>query len=145
MRYAIVLVLCALISCSQARQFDVEERWATERVLKTPESILYDEARDVLYVSNINGSPMGKDGNGFISKLSTGGEILDLEWVTGLNAPKGAGIAGGTLYVTDIDELVEIDIEAGVVVQRYAAPGAIFLNDLAVDRKGNVYISDSSE
>ncbi|HUV35351.1 MAG TPA: SMP-30/gluconolactonase/LRE family protein [Patescibacteria group bacterium] len=145
MRYTLILVMVLLISCSQAQQIVLQEHWATERVMKTPESILYDTERDVLYVSNINGSPMGKDQNGFISKLSTGGEILELEWVTGLNAPKGAGIAGGTLYVTDIDELVAIDIDAGTIIRRYPAPGAVFLNDVAVDGSGNVYISDSSK
>ncbi len=145
MRYAILLVLILLISCSQAQQVVVQERWSTDRIMKVPESILYDDEREVLYVSNINGSPMGKDGNGFISKLSTDGEILELEWVTGLNAPKGAGIADGTLYVTDIDELVAIDIASGAVIQRYPAPGAVFLNDVAVDGSGNVYISDSSK
>lgn len=145
MRYTILLVAVLLISCSQAQQFVVQERWATDQVMKTPESILYDGERDVLYVSNIDGSPLGKDGNGFISKLSTSGQILELEWVTGLNAPKGAGIAGGVLYVADIDELVAIDITSGTVVERYPAPGAVFLNDVAVDGAGNVYISDSSK
>jgi sugar lactone lactonase YvrE len=145
MRYSTVIALILLLSCSRTRQFSVEERWATDRVMKTPESVLYDEERDLLYVSNINGSPLGKDGNGFISKLATDGTVIELEWVTGLNAPKGAGIADATLYVTDIDELVAVDIRSGDVVGRYPAPGSIFLNDVAVDREGRVYISDSSK
>lgn len=145
MKRALPLLPLVLVFCSRAHEVTVTERWATERIMKTPESVLYDDERGVLYVSNINGSPVGKDGNGFISKLSIGGEILDLEWVTGLNAPKGAGRVDDTLYVTDIDELVAIDISSGNIIDRYPAPGAIFLNDVAVDGAGTVYISDSSE
>jgi sugar lactone lactonase YvrE len=145
MRYVIVSVVVIICCCSQVRQYTAEERWATDRIMKTPESVLYDVERNVLYVSNINGSPMGKDGNGFISRLSTNGDILTLEWVSGLNAPKGAAIVGNAMFVSDIDELVEIDIESGGVVERYPVQGFIFLNDVAADDSGNVYISDSSE
>lgn len=122
----------------------LEKHWATERKLKTPESVTYDAARDVLYISNINGKPTVKDGNGFISRVTLEGVIEDLHWIKGLNAPKGSGISGDRLYVTDIDELVEIDIEKGRVMKKYPVPGAIFLNDVAVDDSGSVYISDSS-
>ncbi len=145
MRYFIVTVILIICCCSQTQRYRAEERWATDRVMKTPESILYDAERNVLYVSNINGSPLGKDGNGFISRLSTSGDILTLEWVTGLNAPKGAAIVGNAMFVSDIDELVEIDIETGGVVERRPVWGSIFLNDVAADESGNVYISDSSE
>lgn len=145
MRYAFVSIIVIICCCSQAQQYTAEERWKTERIMKTPESVVYDVERDVLYISNINGSPMGKDGNGFISRLSKDGDILTLEWVTGLNAPKGAAIVGNTMFVSDIDELVAIDIESGGVVERYPVQGSIFLNDVAADDSGNVYISDSSK
>src|SRR6185436_1498612 len=35
--------------------------------MKTPESVRYDAELDVFYVSNINGNPSQKDGNGFIT------------------------------------------------------------------------------
>jgi len=108
-----------------------------------PESALYDSARDVIYVSNVNGEAVAKDGNGFISKIATDGEILEMEWVGELNAPKGQAIFGDMLYVSDIDELVEIDIKAGEVKNRYLAEGSVLLNDVAVDKAGNVYVSDT--
>ena len=46
-----------------------------------------------------------KDKNEFISKVSpSNGSIIDLNWVTGLNAPKGIAISndGSKLYVSDI-------------------------------------------
>ena len=36
--------------------------------------------------------------------------MVSAKWVTGLNAPKGIRSLGGTLWVTDIDEVVSIDI-----------------------------------
>jgi sugar lactone lactonase YvrE len=110
--------------------------------LQTPESVHHDPGRDVLYVSNINGEPTGRDGNGYISRVSPEGEMLEREWVTGLDAPKGLVSDGATLYVSDIDRLVAIDIEAGEISGTWPAEGAVFLNDTAVAEDGRVYVSD---
>ena len=91
------------------------------------------------------GQPGERDGEGFISRLSIEGEVRKLRWITGLNAPKGMAVYGDRLYVSDIDELAVIDIRTDSVVERHPAEGAIFLNDVAVDAKRNVYISDSSK
>ncbi len=120
----------------------LEEVWSTDTVFRTPESVLFDEERDLLYVSNINGNPDEKNSNGFISKLSLDGEVIDLEWVTGLHAPKGMGILNGSLFVTDIDELVEIDIENSTIKNRYAVEGSAFLNDITI-ADDVVYFSES--
>lgn len=109
---------------------------------KNPESALFDPDAGILYVSNVNGEPTGKDGNGFISKVTPDGKVTAMEWVTGLNAPKGLAKVGGKLYVSDIDKLAEIDIASGQIVKRYEAKDAKFLNDVAADQTGNVYVSD---
>ncbi len=115
--------------------------WTLEG-LEAPESAYFDEARDVLYVSNVNGEPMDKDGNGYIARVSLNGEMLEAQWVTGLDAPKGLVSDGATLYVSDIDRLVAIDIESGEISGTWPAEGAIFLNDTAIDKVGRVYVSD---
>jgi len=107
-----------------------------------PESAIMDAKNNVLYVSNINGKPTDKDGNGFISKVSPDGKILKLKWIEGLNAPKGLAIYGGKLYAADIDDLVEIDIATGKK-KSYHAEGATFLNDVAADKDGNIYVSNT--
>src|SRR5687768_14246347 len=84
-------------------------KWETETKLTTCESVIYDKERDVLYVSNIDGNPEAKDGNGFISKVSLDGKVTEEKWVKGIDAPKGLGLANGKLYVTDIDRVHEID------------------------------------
>jgi outer membrane protein assembly factor BamB len=120
---------------ASTRQPSLEQVWATEQVLDVPESVFYNPDDQTLYVSNIVGEPNGKDGKGFISKLSLQGEVVDREWATGLNAPKGMAMMNGTLYVTDVDELVALDSN-GKVSKRYPVQGAKFLNDpVAADNK----------
>jgi DNA-binding beta-propeller fold protein YncE len=111
--------------------------------LASPESVALGPDGRTLYVANVGGEGEAKDGNGFISRVSTNGKMLQRQWVTGLDAPKGAAVAGGKLYVSDIDRLVEIDIAAGKVTARYPAPGATFLNDVAVAPDGAVLVADS--
>lgn len=115
--------------------------WTLEG-LEAPESAYFDEARDVLYVSNVVGDPTDKDGEGYISRVSPDGEMLEAQWVTGMDAPKGLVSDGATLYVSDIDRLVAIDIEAGEIAGTWPADGAVFLNDTALDEMGRVFVSD---
>jgi len=119
-----------------------EAVWETKPVLKTPESVYYDQAGDQIYVSNINGKPGEKDGNGFIALLSTDGTIKKLEWVTGMDAPKGMAVVDNLLYVTDIDRIRVIDIDQAKLIKTIPVEGAEFLNDLAADKQGAIYISD---
>ncbi len=120
----------------------VPQVWQTDAVFRQPESVLPASRQPLLYVSNIDGAPLEKDGNGFISLLGRDGKVQALRWIEGLNAPKGMALVGDTLYVADIDELVEIDAAAGRIRARHAAPGARFLNDVTADRAGHVFVSD---
>ena len=123
--------------------YELKEIWTTDTVLKTPESVLYDEARDVLYVANMNLNPAEKDAKGFISRLSATGEVLDLEWIKGIKEPKGMGVFRNLLYVTAVTDLVIIDLDEAKVIQTIPVEGAVFLNDLAIDATGLVYFTDS--
>lgn len=115
--------------------------WETGTDLTTCESVLYDRESGNIYVANIEGGAAEKDGKGSISIISNDGEITQRDWVTGLNAPKGMGISEGKLYVTDIDEVVEIDIASAKVAKRHPLAGAQFLNDLDT-HAGIVYFTD---
>lgn len=114
--------------------------WETPETLITCESVLYDSATGKIYVSNIEGTPTDKDGKGSISIIDKNGTIITQDWVTGLNAPKGMAISDGKLYVTDIDQLVEIDIESATISNKYPVEGAEFLNDVA-QYEGKIYFS----
>lgn len=123
--------------------WSLTEIWSTDTVLTTCESVLFDEDRQQLYVSCINGSPAEKNGKGFLALLSPEGTIKNLDWVTDLDAPKGMGLRGDQLFVTDIDRLVIIDIEKAEIVGQVPVIGASFLNDVAVGADGKVYFTDS--
>ncbi len=140
-----ILIFALMISLASAGGFSLKKIWDTGGIFKVPESVLYDGNSGYIYVSNINGSPTAKDGNGFISKLTKDGKIVSLRWAEGLDAPKGMAIFHGKLYVSDITKLVEIDLSTGKLLRKYPAPGARFLNDVAVDDQGVVYVSDSSD
>ncbi len=120
------------------------EPWSTTEGMNAPESAYV--ADGVLYVSQVGmrqgGTPNDKDGNGRISKLALDGKVIAANWVTGLNSPKGIRSHGGTLWVSDIDEVVGIDIARGAIVSRVKIDGAKFLNDVACGPDGTVYVSD---
>ncbi len=133
-----------MISCITKKKIKCKEVWASKKELKTPESVLFDSRSRILYVSNINGKPLDKDNNGFISQLSLEGKIIKLNWSTGFNAPKGMGISGERLYVTDIDRVVSLDRSSGIIAGVFHIKDAVFLNDITVGDDGSVYISDMS-
>ncbi len=115
---------------------------------ETPESVLHDPDQDVYFVSNIQGAPVAKDGVGSIGRLAPDG-TAQTRWIESgrdgavLNAPKGLGISGDTLWVADIDVLRRFDRRTGKYLGEVAIPGATFLNDVAVAPDGTVYCSDS--
>jgi hypothetical protein len=120
----------------------LSKTWETTKDLMIPESVCIDTTRNIFYIANVNGSPTDKDGNGFISKMDSEGKIITLKWIEKLDAPKGMGIIGNSLFVTNITEVVEIDIEKSAIKKRYPVKGAQFLNDITVTADGVVFISD---
>ncbi|HYW11304.1 MAG TPA: hypothetical protein VE871_05085, partial [Longimicrobium sp.] len=117
--------------------------------LQQPESVLHDSVADVYLVSNLDGMPLEKDNNGFLSRVSPDGRMLQPRWISGgqggvtLHAPKGSGIRGDTLYVADIDVVRRFHRTTGAPLGEIAIPGATFLNDVAVGADGSVYVTDS--
>lgn len=117
--------------------------------LSHPESILHDLVDDVYFISNINGAPDGKDDNGFISRVLPDGTIDALTFIDGasdefvLDAPKGMAIVGDTLWVADLTVVRKFDRVTGASLGEVAIEGAGFLNDLATDGEGNIFVSDT--
>lgn len=125
---------------------NVKKAWKTTKAFMMPESTVYDSVRDVIYVSNYDGyNRSRKEGTQFISKVTMNGKIEELKWITGVFNPTGLAIFQDRLYAAEIRSLVEIDLNSGQIVNRYPAPGSVFLNDIAIDESGNIYISDSAK
>jgi len=162
-RYALIPLL-ALAACSQPETAEPE----AEPVASTPETTESVETAapvlptleqvwvssgfsapegvatldGVLYISNVAGEGDAEDGEGWISRLSMDGEVLDEKWVEGLNAPKGLAIRDGKLFVSDYNAYHVIDIASAEIENTYPVEGAGFLNDITV-WQGGVYMSDS--
>lgn len=138
--------LCLALSAPVVGQTDVrlEKKWETPTTLKEPESVLFDTKSNELFVSNINDPKAGKDGNGSIGRVSLDGEVLEVEWaIGGMDSPKGLGLSKGLLYVADLKKVAVIDIKTRKLVKTIEVEGAGMLNDITVDEKGVVYVSDS--
>jgi len=124
---------------------------ATVQGFLAPESVLHDSAQDIYFVSNINGSPMAKDNNGFISRVRPDGAVENLKFIEGgrngvtLNAPKGLALEGDTLWVADIDAVRAFDAKTGAAIDTVSLGklGAVFLNDIVVGLSGALYITDT--
>ncbi|HLN54091.1 MAG TPA: hypothetical protein VK212_10315 [Lentimicrobium sp.] len=121
----------------------LERLWETTAGLRTPESVLYDPTDKMIYVSNIMDNPWEKDNNGYITRHKDNGDIINYNWVQEMSAPKGMGLLQRKLFVTNIDEVVEIDIDKAKIIQRLKHPKAQNLNDIAIGADGKVYVSDS--
>jgi DNA-binding beta-propeller fold protein YncE len=117
--------------------------WESDATLKTPESVYFDGARRVLYVSNIDGEPWTADGKGSIGKVGLDGKVVDAEWVKGLDCPKGMALSedGKWLYVGECGGLVVVDVAGGKIKNKIAVEGGL-LNDVVRD-KDTIYASDS--
>jgi hypothetical protein len=116
--------------------------------LRGPESVLYDADQDVYFISNLNGGLATADNNGFISRVDAKTMAVNLTWVEGgkrgvtLHAPKGMGIVGNTLYVSDVTGVRKFDRRSGAPQGEIALTGATLINDITTDGQ-SLYVSDT--
>ncbi len=127
------------------------ERTAAVAGFRTPESVKFDSEQDVYFVSNIDGNPSRKDGNGYIARIDAADSARAVttairsgqNGVT-LNAPKGMAIVGDTLWVADIDVLRGFNRTTGAPVATIQFPRPVyFLNDVAAGPDGALYVTDT--
>ncbi len=147
-RYWLSLITTVFLCTSVSAQikYRLHKVWATEAVLDVVESVCFNyESQDgELFASCINGKPAEKNGKGYIAKFNKDGNVIQREWVKGLDAPKGMAIVKNILYVSDIDHIVLIELETAKILKRIKVPGARFLNDVTADlNDGTLYFTDS--
>lgn len=126
-----------MFACSSLfSQHSLKKLWESDSLtLKGPESALFDAKSKSLYISSM--------GSGSIVRMGLDGKIITADWVTGLNSNKGSGIFNGLFYTAETSGVAVIDIEKGTVLKRIPIEGAGMLNDLTIDSKGIVYVSDT--
>jgi len=138
----VALNLICAVSVTEAQNLNL--LWSTDSTMRVPESVFHDEKTGKIYVSNIEGKgAWDKDGKGSISIITASGKILSPYWVTGLHAPKGMAMFQEFLLVADVDSVVIIEPTRAQIVKKVYIEGAQALNDLTVDKRGNIYVSDS--
>lgn len=144
MRYNLILPIALFcLSLTTIKAQTINKIWEANKDLPTPESVLFHEKGNILYVSLIDGGSTDKDGQGGIALLNIDGTIKNSTWLTGLNAPKGMAIYKDLLYIADINTVVIADIISGNIVDEITIPEAQFLNDVTADEGGTVYVSDT--
>lgn len=139
-RTALALGVTAVLMAGSSAVW-AAEAWRTSG-FDVPESVVFDADNARLIVSNIVGEATAADGNGTLSLVSLDGAMIDADWVTGLDAPKGSAIAGGKLYVADLTNLRIVDLASGAM-ETLAIEGATFLNDVTADAAGTIYVTDT--
>ena len=142
--FAFIVVVSQHLSAQQTFVSDkLEKIWEITTGLNVVESSHYDEATKTIYTSSIVGKYYEKDSIGYISKFSENGKLITKEWVKGLNAPKGISCSKTSLYVTDIDRVLEISLKTGKILKEYRNSKTKSLNDVSVAPNGRVYVSDA--
>lgn len=136
------LMIFALVMPLAAEAADVREITG----FSLPESIASDGR--YVYVSNMGEKldPAAKDQDGFISRLSLDGRVLDRHFLPksgNLSSPKGIAVNGRRLYVADVDQLLAFDLDSGALLLTldFSAQGTHFLNDIAVKDKDTLFVS----
>lgn len=118
------------------------EEWGKNQGMLNVESIVYDFSNEVFYITN--GLDYKQGTQGFISRLSKNGELLELKWVVDLNRPTGMAIQDSVLYVADINALLAINTRTGKIIKKFPEPiPNSGLNDISINAKGEVYVSAS--
>lgn len=119
--------------------------WETGKFDLQPESVVYDPENKVIYASIFdNLFNKIKEPRGYVAKLNKDGTIIKRRWIDSLYAPSGICIYKNKMYILERKNLVEADIKSGKILNRYPYPQSIvFANDIAVDKTGNVFITNS--
>lgn len=124
------------INSASFAQHSLEKIWETDSVtLRNPESVLYDSISNTLFVSCM--------GAGKIVRIGTDGKVIKDDWVTGLRSNKGSALFNGLFYTAETSAVAVIDVEKSSVIKRIQVEGAKMLNDVAVDSKGIIYVTDT--
>ena len=116
-----------------------------------PEAVHYDPDEDVYFVANFNGQIRG-DANGFVSRVSPNGEIIDLKFMVGtarypFHAGRGMHVADNGLWVADADGVHRFDRASGEHLEFVDLsefdPG--FPNDIVAGADGRLFVTDTGK
>ncbi|MDB4882737.1 MAG: hypothetical protein JWL95_1503 [Gemmatimonadetes bacterium] len=138
---------------SSAAAGDANRPLAVRTGFVAPEAVRYDPDQDVYFVANWggDGNPGKADNDGFISRMRPDGTVEKLRFIAGgtggvtLHSPRGMTIVGDTLWAADFDAVRGFDRRTGAPLATvdFSSLDRGFLNDVAADADGAVYITDT--
>mgnify|MGYP000314763516 CR=1 FL=1 len=152
-RFACFLASLLLLAGSVLAQTPSDGH-AIKENLKHPESVAYDADTDRFYAANVGEklAPSAKDGDGFITRLSTDGTVETRRYLPAsddatLHAPKGTVVLDGRLYTADIDRVVGFNLDERTKRTEISLEdkGVSFLNDIAVMDEQTLFASGSNQ
>lgn len=150
-RVALVLILSLrLLSLAEVRADPLPlETLAEVNVGGMPESVL--AGPQYLYASNLGtgSNPLAKDGNGYISKLSYSGDLIEQRFISlrgQLDGPTGMALIGNRLFAADLDEVIGFDLDGVASPLRIdlRSQGVSFLNDLVAVSDRHLIVSGTN-
>lgn len=106
---------------------------AFSQTFAAPESVVYDNINQAYIISFA--------GSGALGMQADSSAPVTL-FAAGLTSPKGMVIYDTVLYVTDVTNVKAYGLEGRQKIAQYDVPGAQFLNDIAADDFGILYVSD---
>ncbi len=155
-RFILIILTLAGLSLNVAAA-DIEPAQAEDALvisvtgLSGPESVRYDPELDLFFVSNFNGEAAG-DANGFVSKVSADGEILELQFMQGserwpLHGGRGMYIDLRGLWVVDAGGVHLFDRDTGEQLDfvDFSAFEPGFPNDVVITADGSLYVTDTGK
>jgi hypothetical protein len=136
MKILSALIMLIVSHLPSFAQHSLEKLWESDSLtLKGPESALFDPKSNSLYISSMNA--------GSVVQMDLTGKVIKKDLVTGLNSNKGSALFNGLFYTAEMTGIAVIDLNKGQIIKRIPVEGAVMLNDLDIDSKGIVYVSDT--
>lgn len=128
-----------LMSLSIQAQHSLEKIWQTDFDLNNPESVLLDNKKDLLYVSLVG----SENKLGRVVILNRNGQMVNENFAPDLFEAKGLGLYKNKLYVACMNHVSVVDFKTGKTIKKIPVDSALFLNDISINDKGIVYVSDT--
>jgi sugar phosphate isomerase/epimerase len=133
-----------------SKSLDVYKGWLDEintskpvEPFDAPDQVTWHAPSKTWFVSNLGGGiSLARDGYGWITRLNADGKVINPRWIDNLDAPSGMVLTDKLLYVCDRDGVYEIDIEQEKINIMYPIKGGEFINDIAMAKNGDLYVSD---
>lgn len=116
--------------------------------LDRPESVAWDARRERWLVTNVAEAEEGA-GTGFVTAVSARGDTVCRRCYDAsmpglrLDAPRGIAVRGDTAWIADARRVVALDLAGDSALFQLRLRGAELLNDVAVAKRGPVFVSDT--